>query len=190
LTPSIVDICCLTNSSSCSTLVAILRENPAYSYEFRELAKIACERSEQISDYIGDNYNIENNWKLRIVYQELLNNEHVKPTKQKPVVLRWVQTMAKASEQVSDVSDVSEALGSGAAQKNDAKTEQEDEKIAAAIPYPPSDTSDTSDSQYDHLLVVRNSPEFGKYYECKEHPEFWDQSIEGILESHFKPFHS
>lgn len=59
------------------TLINILRESETFPISFKELAKIACERSEQIRDYIGEDLDIENNWKLRAIRDDLLNNQHV-----------------------------------------------------------------------------------------------------------------
>jgi hypothetical protein len=43
---------------------------------------------------------------------------------------------------------------------------------------------------YSRLIQVENLPNVGQYYTCKEHPDAWDRSLRGIVESHFKPFHT
>jgi hypothetical protein len=44
--------------------------------------------------------------------------------------------------------------------------------------------------EYSQLIQVENLPNIGQYYTCKEHPDVWDRSLRGIVESHFKPFHT
>ena len=43
--------------------------------------------------------------------------------------------------------------------------------------------------EYSRLIQVENLPNIGQYYTCKEHPDIWDRSLRGIVESHCKPFH-
>jgi DNA replicative helicase MCM subunit Mcm2 (Cdc46/Mcm family) len=148
------------------TFINILRESEHYPIAVKELARTACQRNEQIKDYIGEDLRIEANWKLRAIYDELLNNQHIILTSQKPAVLKWIsnsesqtESMVKASKQASDVYDVSEAPGDGAAKKHE---KHENMQNFAAPPYPPSYTSDTSDSEeraaklreYDRLSAL------------------------------------
>jgi DNA replicative helicase MCM subunit Mcm2 (Cdc46/Mcm family) len=118
------------------TFINILRESEHYSIAFKELARTACLRNEQISDYVGEDLRIEANWKLRAIYDDLLNNQHVLLTSQKPAVLKWIsnsqpqtqtESIVKASKQASDVPDVSEALGEGAAKKEENQEKNTDE---------------------------------------------------------------
>ena len=44
--------------------------------------------------------------------------------------------------------------------------------------------------EYSRLIQVENLPNIGQYYTCKEHPDIWDRSLRGIVESHCKPFHT
>jgi hypothetical protein len=114
------------------TFINILRESEHYPIAVKELARTACQRNEQIKDYIGEDLRIEANWKLRAIYDDLLNNQHIILTSQKPAVLKWVsnsqsqsqsqaEPMVKASRQASDVSDVYEAIGEGAAKNTKIK---------------------------------------------------------------------
>lgn len=172
------------------TYVSILREASAYPIAFRELAKTANERKEQINSYIGDDLNIETNRKLRAVYDELLNNEHIILVQQKPAVFQWRQrtdtreegeTMVKADRQASDTSDVSDRVGSSGY----------NEKECEGVSVPTSDRSDMSDSTYEHLMERQYLPNLNRtIYRCKEcpnAPEYYD--LNGIIKSHFQPFH-
>jgi hypothetical protein len=45
-------------------------------------------------------------------------------------------------------------------------------------------------SAYNHLIQVEHLPNIGQYYTCKEHPDVWDKSLKGIVESHFRHSHN
>ena len=57
--------------------INIIRQYSPTHIAGKEVYRLASERNEQIKSYVGDNLNIETNWKLRTVYDGLLNNEHV-----------------------------------------------------------------------------------------------------------------
>jgi DNA replicative helicase MCM subunit Mcm2 (Cdc46/Mcm family) len=173
--------------------INIIRQHSPTPIASKELYRLASERNEQIKSYVGDNLNIETNWKLRTVHDELLNNEHVMLVKEKPAVFQWKsehqpddndqreQTMVKADKQASDVSDVYEAPRDAAANEN---------VVQQSTPTP-SDTSYTSDSTYTNLIETKYLPNLGRtLYWCKEHPdtsEYYD--LAGLEEIHFKPYH-
>ena len=100
------------------TCIEILKEH-SFPIELQELIKIAGERKEQIKLHIGQVLNIEHNWKLRTIKDELLNNKNVILIDSKPIILKWKserdneQTILKADSQASDVSDVSDVSEGG-----------------------------------------------------------------------------
>jgi hypothetical protein len=114
------------------TCIEILKEH-SYAIELQELIKIAGERKEQIKLHIGQPLNIEHNWKVRVIKDELLNNRNVILTNSKPIILKWEskrdyeQTIVKADKQASDESEAASYASSNTVDTN-----------------PPSDTSDTS----------------------------------------------
>ncbi|MGA9845176.1 MAG: AAA family ATPase, partial [Nitrososphaeraceae archaeon] len=69
----------------------------------RELCKIICEENKQIAEYLGDNWNVEHNHKLRTVIDLLLNHGKIKQVNVKPMVLQYID-----SELSSDTSDLSD----------------------------------------------------------------------------------
>ena len=168
-------------------LITILRETPAYPISFRELAKTAGERNEQVKSYIGGDFNIETNWKLRAIYDELLNNGRIILIQQKPAVFKWKserdneQTIVKADSRASEVSDVSEVMGvEDHEKKYKHNVESLNENELGSDPTP-SDTSVTSDSTYEHLIETEYLPSLNRTsYRCKEHPEVPYYDLEGI----------
>ena len=56
----------------------------------RELCKIVCEENKQIAEYLGDNWNVEHNHKLRTVIDLLLNHGKIKQVNAKPMVLQYI----------------------------------------------------------------------------------------------------
>lgn len=93
-----------------SVLIDILR-NSAFAYSLEELAKIACEGNDYVKSYLlGGNKNksniysyllkIENNKKLRNIYNLLIGNSNIKIVNEKPIALQWV-----GFSSVSDPSD-------------------------------------------------------------------------------------
>ena len=177
--------------------VKILRETPVYPISFRELAKTAGERNEQVKSYIGGEFNIETNWKLRAIYDELLNNGRIILIQQKPAVFKWkpeldnVQPIAKADSQASEVSDVSEAMEVEDDEKKYKHNVESLNENELGSGHTPSDTSVTSDSTYEYLIETEYLPSLNRTsYRCKEHPEVPYYDLEGIEESHFKPYHN
>jgi phosphopantetheine adenylyltransferase len=74
-----------------------------------ELCKIACEENKQVSEYLGNKFDMEHNRKIKPVIDILLNNHSkaVKIVKMKPMVLQYIQEKGDNSI-VSDISDVSD----------------------------------------------------------------------------------
>jgi replicative DNA helicase Mcm len=68
--------------------------------ELIEAARMACQRNEQIRNYLGNRLDIKNNWKLRTVRDMLLDNRSIKQVNDKPIILLWSEGI------LSDVSDV------------------------------------------------------------------------------------
>jgi MoxR-like ATPase len=61
-----------------------------------ELCKIACDENTQVSNYLGENWSIKHNIKLRSVVDMLLNHSDIKKIQSHPIVLKFL----------SDASDV------------------------------------------------------------------------------------
>jgi DNA replicative helicase MCM subunit Mcm2 (Cdc46/Mcm family) len=55
-----------------------------------ELCKIACKGNQQIADYLGNNWSIKHNHKLRNVIDMLLNNDKIKRIGINPIILKWL----------------------------------------------------------------------------------------------------
>ena len=71
------------------TCIDILREMSSYSISFTELIRSASDRKPQIESYIGDNFNLRDNWKLRAISDRLSNNPHVGKVNERPLVFEW-----------------------------------------------------------------------------------------------------
>jgi replicative DNA helicase Mcm len=103
-----------------------------------ELITMICQKNKQLADYFGFGktklLKIENNKKIRHVYEMLLNHSKIKIVQQKPVVLRWL----------SDLTDLSDPL-------SNEKTENifENQKSVEELR---SDESDRSDKKEDDIL--------------------------------------
>jgi replicative DNA helicase Mcm len=90
-----------------SVFTEILKASPT-AYSLEELTKKACEKNEFVKLYLWgnkNNYNyslkIENNRKLRSVYELLIENTHIARVKEKPIVLQWMN-----SHSLSDTTDI------------------------------------------------------------------------------------
>jgi hypothetical protein len=53
------------------------------------LCQIACHEDKQVAAYIGENWSIERNIKVRVIIDMLRNHSQVKEISRKPVVLQW-----------------------------------------------------------------------------------------------------
>jgi replicative DNA helicase Mcm len=56
-----------------------------------ELYKRACSVSNEVKDYLGDKYNLEQNHKLKSVINNLLNNSHIRRIGEKPIILKYIE---------------------------------------------------------------------------------------------------
>jgi len=70
----------------------------------RELCKIACEENKPVHSYLGDNWEVEHNWKIRPIVDILLNNhsENIRLVKQKPLVLQYFEPEERKDSEQSD----------------------------------------------------------------------------------------
>jgi DNA replicative helicase MCM subunit Mcm2 (Cdc46/Mcm family) len=75
-----------------------------------ELCKIACEENKQVSEYLGNKFDMEHNRKIKPVIDMLLNNHSkaIKIVKMKPMVLQYIEEKEGDDSIVSDISDVSD----------------------------------------------------------------------------------
>lgn len=100
----------------------------------KELCRIACEENRVIHAYLGDNWDMEHNWKIRPIVDILLNNhsKSIRLIKQKPLVLQYLQEELTCSGQsdkinnhLSEVSEVSEAVSTITKNQNPIQVETE-----------------------------------------------------------------
>ncbi|HEU4823511.1 MAG TPA: hypothetical protein VFS97_08820, partial [Nitrososphaeraceae archaeon] len=66
-------------------------ENSGFAISFEDVIRSACQRNEQVRNYIGSKFKLENNKKLRPLLDMLLNHDSVKAVQQKPWVLQWIK---------------------------------------------------------------------------------------------------
>jgi replicative DNA helicase Mcm len=79
-----------------------------------DLAERASQHSQQLQSYLKGARNIGANWKLRRVYQSLVNHSSIKQVQDKPIALQWIEGQKLESfSSASDVSDVCEGVGEG-----------------------------------------------------------------------------
>ena len=74
--------------------VNILKDSKS-PISLEELVKMASQRSEQVKHYLGDEFKTNKNWKLRTLYDMLLNHGNIVLVKEKPAVLQWVERNSK-----------------------------------------------------------------------------------------------
>jgi ABC-type uncharacterized transport system ATPase subunit len=65
-------------------------ENTEGAIDIKELCKSTCKRDFQVAAYLGNNWSLSNNWKLREVVKFLVNNNKVKQVSSKPLTLQWL----------------------------------------------------------------------------------------------------
>jgi DNA replicative helicase MCM subunit Mcm2 (Cdc46/Mcm family) len=115
-----------------------------------QLCRIACEENKQVSEYLGENWEVQRNRKLRTVVEMLENHTKIKVVKAKPLVLQYFDEVTsdtyditiKASQNnvvqsTTDVSDVYDATSGNMKTLPTFMTEDEN--------HPLSDLSDTYD---------------------------------------------
>jgi len=52
---------------------------------------MACNYSDEVHQYIGDKWSLENNYKLKPIIDNLMNNSHIRRIGERPLVLRYVE---------------------------------------------------------------------------------------------------
>jgi hypothetical protein len=160
-----------------------------------DLINVALERSEQIKSYIGNDLHIRSNWKLRELYEDLLHNDHIILTQEKPAVFKWrgkeeEETKVKASGQACDPCDVCEGDEEDGKAENESNGEAKSVNQNIPISPNPSHTSHTSHSLFRDLIEEQYLPSLNQTaYRCIEHPEIWYYDLRGFEVSHFIPFH-
>ena len=70
--------------------------------ELIEAARMACQRNEQIRNYLGNRLDIKNNWKLRTVRDMLLDNRSIKQVNEKPIVLLYSEDRSASLDHVTN----------------------------------------------------------------------------------------
>jgi hypothetical protein len=78
-------------------------ENTKAGVVINELCRIACKEDPQISAYLGKNWTLENNWKLRPVVKSLRKHPQIKQTSSNPLVFQWFADLSQCDQ--SDASD-------------------------------------------------------------------------------------
>jgi MCM2/3/5 family protein/minichromosome maintenance replisome factor len=69
-----------------------------------ELVITACKRNEQLKQYLGDELKLRKNWKLRPVFDMLLNHTCIKQVQQKPIILQWIDDKPLSSPHTTHAS--------------------------------------------------------------------------------------
>lgn len=70
--------------------VEILRDNHPTSMSLESICELAIQKDEKIGFYLGYIWTLRDNWKLRNVFDSLLNNRNVIRIQEKPVVLQFL----------------------------------------------------------------------------------------------------
>ena len=68
--------------------------------ELTEAAKMACQKNEQVRNYLGDKLNVKSNWKLRAVKDMLLNHPCIKQVNDRPILLLWFEDRSASSDRI------------------------------------------------------------------------------------------
>ena len=77
--------------------IEILRSHKSSAISFQDLIIKAKQENQQVRDYIGHNLKMQNNYKLRAVYDLLTNNSNIKIINEKPVVLKYIEEILEFS---------------------------------------------------------------------------------------------
>jgi DNA replicative helicase MCM subunit Mcm2 (Cdc46/Mcm family) len=154
----------------------------------KELCQIACEENQAIHAYLGDNYYMEHNRKIKPIIDILLNthSENVKLVKQKPTVLQYLEANehmdSKQSDRrynhLSDTTDLSDITKTSQENdyfmKNQLQTQDQTETPSNQTPaqiqtknMQIKTMSDRSDRSDNRRIFWNDSCGFGCYY-CSE----------------------
>ena len=87
--------------------IEILQNNKA-GVAIKSLCEIGCKENPQIVSYLGKNWSIKHNHKLRSVVELLRNHSEVKETGSNPLVFQWIGEVGEETKILSDISDVSD----------------------------------------------------------------------------------
>jgi hypothetical protein len=90
-----------------------------------ELCKIACEENKQVSEYLGNTFDMEHNRKIKPVIDMLLNkhSKAVKIVKMKPMVLQYIDEKEEDNSIVSYITDISDTTKENFEKNNNGKVE-------------------------------------------------------------------
>ena len=129
----------------------------------KELCRIACKKNAQVSIYLGENWSMDVNKKVKKVFEIVRASKHVEIVNLNPLLLRW----REYDKDSSDLSDPSEGIKTAYVQKSNNNDEQQvcDEKdqvpCISGQPYG-SGESDSEKSIGEELL--NKPPERPKAY--------------------------
>jgi len=75
---------------------------------FEEVVSRTCNRNEYVATYIGNDYKLRNNKKLRPILDRLLEDSRIKRVQTKPTVLQWIASKdsKRTEDSTSDVTNV------------------------------------------------------------------------------------
>jgi len=68
--------------------------------ELTEAARMACQKNEQVRNYLGTKLNVKSNWKLRVVKDMLLNHPCIKQVNDRPILLLWFEDWSASSDRI------------------------------------------------------------------------------------------
>ena len=69
-----------------------------------ELCELACKENQQIADYLGNRWSVEQNHKLRPIVDMLLNHHKIKLIHIRPMTFKWIA--AADDTDLTDLTDV------------------------------------------------------------------------------------
>jgi MoxR-like ATPase len=84
--------------------IEILQNNEV-GVAIKALCEIGCRESPQVALYVGKNWSLESNMKLRAVIGMLREHSQVKEINSNPIVFKWIGPRSAASPDASDTSD-------------------------------------------------------------------------------------
>jgi len=61
---------------------------------------MACQKNEQVRNYLGTKLNVKSNWKLRAVKDMLLNHPCIKQANDRPILLLWFEDRSASSDRI------------------------------------------------------------------------------------------
>ena len=167
------------------TVFIDILKNSSFAYSLEELAKEACRKNEYVKSYIlADNKNnnnhdkllkIENNRKLRNIYEFLLENSHIVKTQERPITLQWIKDKILLSD-LSDASDTYKNKIEESDNKDDEKAIKTISYVSDSNPVGPKDgkTENKGLISDDKMIleILKSEPMMGykkPFYYCKEH---------------------